>query len=72
MQSSPTWSTTPELNGGEGGGPVAPGAAPSSGSALGPAHREGKGVSQAVHGSRYEENRGSDGKLTGVDMGSMA
>jgi hypothetical protein len=67
MQSSPARSMTPELNGGEGGGPVARGVASSSGGALGPVHREVKGVSRAVHGSHYEENRGEDDKLTRPD-----
>jgi hypothetical protein len=51
---------------------VARGAASSSSGALGPAHRERKGVSRAVHGGRCEENRGSDDKLTGADMRSTA
>jgi hypothetical protein len=72
MQSSLARSTAPELNGGEGGRPVARGAASSSSGALGPAHRERKGVSRAVHGGRCEENRGSDDKLTGADMRSTA
>jgi hypothetical protein len=62
----------PELNGGEGGGPVARGAAPSSGSALAPVHREGREVSRAAHGGRCLKNRGGDGKLTGVNRGISA
>jgi hypothetical protein len=70
MQSSPAWSTAPELNIGEGGGPVAGGVALSSGSALRPMHREGKGVSRVVHDGRCEENRVGDGKLTRADRRS--
>jgi hypothetical protein len=43
------------------------GAAPISGSVLGPVHREGSGESRAIHGSPCEENRGGDGKLTRAD-----
>jgi hypothetical protein len=37
-------STAPKLNDGEGGGPVARGAAPSSGEPPGPMHEDGKWV----------------------------
>jgi hypothetical protein len=46
------------------------GAALNSDGALGPMHREGKWVSKAVHGGRYEENIGGDSKLTRADRRS--
>jgi hypothetical protein len=70
MRSSPARSSASELNGGEGGGPVAQGAAPSSDDALGLVHREGREVSRAAHGGRCGENRGGNNKLTGVDKGT--
>jgi hypothetical protein len=46
IQSSPVRSTMSELNGGEGGGPAARGAALSSGEAPGPMYEDGKWVRQ--------------------------
>jgi hypothetical protein len=44
MRSSPAWPTAPELNVGEGVGPLGQGATPSFGKAPGPMHWERRGV----------------------------
>jgi hypothetical protein len=46
----------PELNSGEGGGPVPRGAVPSPSGALGLMHKKGREVSQTIHGGRCEGN----------------
>jgi hypothetical protein len=68
-RSSSGWSMVPELNGGEGAGPLGRGAALGSGEALGPAHRKRGGVrwlgTDSVVGT---EARHDGGNLPKADM----
>jgi hypothetical protein len=71
MRSSPAQLMAPELNDGEGVGPLGWGAIPSSGEAPRPTHRERRGV-RWLNTDGVAENRGEHGSdgLPEVDKGA--